>query len=122
MTISVQCAGCGRKLRVQDDLAGGNVRCPGCRALVAVPAEDEDEEQPRRRKKRRTRRGSSGGGEWAGRLVGVVIGLVIIAAGVTVLVLCAKDMLNVNPGVGIGLIVVGGLLTLKALGWIDIGG
>jgi hypothetical protein len=37
MPISVQC-GCGKALKVRDDLAGKKIKCPGCQAVVEVPA------------------------------------------------------------------------------------
>jgi hypothetical protein len=39
MPISFQC-GCGRTLRVKDELAGRRVRCPGCSTVLAVPKPD----------------------------------------------------------------------------------
>jgi DNA-directed RNA polymerase subunit RPC12/RpoP len=39
MPISFQC-GCGRNLRVKDELAGRRVRCPGCSSILAVPKPD----------------------------------------------------------------------------------
>jgi hypothetical protein len=39
MPISFQC-GCGRSLRVKDELAGLRVRCPGCSSILAVPKPD----------------------------------------------------------------------------------
>ncbi len=38
----VTCAECAKKLKVGDDLAGKKVRCPKCKALVAVPAPEAD--------------------------------------------------------------------------------
>jgi hypothetical protein len=35
--ISLACA-CGKALRVKDELAGRKVKCPGCQAVLAVPA------------------------------------------------------------------------------------
>ena len=46
MPIPVSCS-CGRSLRVKDELTGRKIRCPGCKAVLAVPrlavpdAEDE---------------------------------------------------------------------------------
>ena len=39
MPISFQC-GCGRSLRVKDELAGLRVRCPGCSSILTVPMPD----------------------------------------------------------------------------------
>jgi glutaredoxin len=39
MPISFPC-GCGRTLRVKDDLAGRNVRCPQCSSVLTVPNPD----------------------------------------------------------------------------------
>jgi ribosomal protein S27E len=36
-TLRVPCPNCGRELRPKSDLAGKRVRCPTCRATVAVP-------------------------------------------------------------------------------------
>jgi hypothetical protein len=48
MPITVACE-CGKQLRVKEELAGKKIRCPGCQAIVAVPAADaEMEESPRR--------------------------------------------------------------------------
>jgi hypothetical protein len=41
MPISFQC-GCGRNLRVKDELAGRQVRCPGCSTILAVSKPDID--------------------------------------------------------------------------------
>jgi hypothetical protein len=38
MSIELECLACGRNLRVRDELAGGKVRCPGCRKVMTVPA------------------------------------------------------------------------------------
>ncbi|MBI2807879.1 MAG: hypothetical protein HYX68_23090 [Planctomycetes bacterium] len=45
----VICPECDKKLKVNDSQAGKKVRCPDCRAVVAVPADDE-EEGPRAKK------------------------------------------------------------------------
>lgn len=37
MPITLSC-GCGKKLRVKDELAGRKVKCPGCAAVIAVVA------------------------------------------------------------------------------------
>jgi hypothetical protein len=46
MPIAVSC-GCGRSLRIKDELAGRKIRCPSCQGEVAVPrpqaAVDEDD-------------------------------------------------------------------------------
>lgn len=63
----VECPDCGKSLKVNDDLAGKRVRCPGCKKPFVVPGapvvelvEEEDEEpeqrvtrQPRRETERR---------------------------------------------------------------------
>jgi WD40 repeat protein len=36
--IVLACAGCDRKMRLDDDLAGKKVRCPACKATTVVPA------------------------------------------------------------------------------------
>lgn len=41
MPISLSCE-CGRALRVKEELAGKKVRCPECKAAVAVPAPEAD--------------------------------------------------------------------------------
>jgi hypothetical protein len=48
MPITVACE-CGKQLRVKEELAGKKIRCPGCQAIVVVPAADAVvEESPRR--------------------------------------------------------------------------
>jgi hypothetical protein len=37
MTISFQCTGCGRTLKVADDLAGRKGKCPQCKAMLYIP-------------------------------------------------------------------------------------
>ena len=37
MPISVACAGCEKKLKVPDTAAGKKIRCPACKAVIAVP-------------------------------------------------------------------------------------
>jgi len=34
MPITVKCEGCGKTLKVKDELAGKRVRCPGCGQVV----------------------------------------------------------------------------------------
>src|SRR5947209_19965792 len=41
MPISIQC-GCGRTLRVKDELAGRKVRCPECSTILTVPKSDAE--------------------------------------------------------------------------------
>lgn len=41
MPVPVTC-GCGKKMKVPDELVGRRVKCPGCGKGVAVPADDED--------------------------------------------------------------------------------
>jgi len=46
MPIAIQC-GCGRSLRVKDELAGRKARCPNCNSVLAIPqpaAEKNSEE------------------------------------------------------------------------------
>src|SRR5207237_4204437 len=52
MSINLTCE-CGKKLRVNEDKIGKRVKCPGCQAILTVPApEAEDEpEHPRKPKK-----------------------------------------------------------------------
>ena len=38
MSISVQCPGCEKKLKVKDELAGKRVKCPNCAQVVVVPS------------------------------------------------------------------------------------
>ena len=38
--------GCGKKLKVKDELAGRFARCPKCQATVPVPGTDAPEEEP----------------------------------------------------------------------------
>src|SRR5437660_8766957 len=38
MTIEFRCSQCSQRLRVPDDAAGKNARCPKCQALMMVPA------------------------------------------------------------------------------------
>src|SRR5262245_25660021 len=37
MAIEIHCPGCGRTLRVPDEHAGKQVRCPACRQLCTAP-------------------------------------------------------------------------------------
>ncbi len=37
---------CGKKIKVNDDLAGRAVRCPGCQKPIRVPRSPEDEDRP----------------------------------------------------------------------------
>src|ERR1019366_3445827 len=41
MPISIVCTGCEKKLKVPDAAAGKKIRCPACKAVVAVPAVEE---------------------------------------------------------------------------------
>src|SRR5262245_6841787 len=38
MAIAVPCPGCGRNLKVKDELAGKRIRCPDCGQVLLVPA------------------------------------------------------------------------------------
>ena len=38
MPITMTCSGCGESFRLQDELAGLEVRCPECEAVQVVPA------------------------------------------------------------------------------------
>jgi hypothetical protein len=66
MPISLSCD-CGRALRVKDELAGKNIRCPECKSILAVPAKEinagdlvlevipaDDEDESERRSSRRS--------------------------------------------------------------------
>ncbi len=37
MPISVQCPGCGKKLKAKDELAGKRVKCPSCGQVLGIP-------------------------------------------------------------------------------------
>jgi hypothetical protein len=61
MPVAVSCS-CGKNFSVKDDLAGKKIKCPGCQAVVQVPAaqpgpikasalDDEDPPPPKRLKK-----------------------------------------------------------------------
>ena len=41
MPITIACTGCDKKLKVPDTAAGKKVRCPACKAVVAVPEAEE---------------------------------------------------------------------------------
>jgi len=62
MTISIVCVDCGKKLRVQEKMAGGVVECPACGESQTVPGDDEDEavEEPRKKGKRKKKKGKPG--------------------------------------------------------------
>ena len=44
MPIEITCPNCSRKLRLRDDKAGRQIKCPGCGKALPVPAADADEE------------------------------------------------------------------------------
>lgn len=44
MSVPIQCAGCGGRFKVKDELAGKKVKCPQCQATVEVPAVAEGSE------------------------------------------------------------------------------
>ncbi|MHB1424521.1 MAG: hypothetical protein ACYC3I_15225 [Gemmataceae bacterium] len=44
MPIALSC-GCGRALRVKDELAGKNIRCPDCKSILTVPAKETEVEE-----------------------------------------------------------------------------
>ena len=49
MPITLACA-CGRAMRIKDELAGRKIRCPDCRAVLAVPEshlEEVEEDEAR---------------------------------------------------------------------------
>ena len=41
MPISITCTGCDKKLKVPDAAAGKKIRCPACKAVIAVPMQEE---------------------------------------------------------------------------------
>ena len=40
MSVTFACPGCGKSIKVRDELAGKKGKCPGCGAILTVP-EDE---------------------------------------------------------------------------------
>jgi hypothetical protein len=54
MAIVLQCD-CGKTLKVSDDFAGKKARCPGCKAVLDIPAADGDEEAVVAKPKQRAR-------------------------------------------------------------------
>ncbi len=46
MPLSVECPHCGSKYRVQDKLAGRNVKCPKCHTVIQVHAVGPDDKPP----------------------------------------------------------------------------
>src|SRR4051794_15042411 len=40
MSIRMACQECGRMLKIKDDLAGKQIKCPHCQALLRVPDEE----------------------------------------------------------------------------------
>jgi len=44
MPIDIECAQCGKKLRVKDTLAGKRAKCPGCGNILEIPAPDAEYE------------------------------------------------------------------------------
>jgi hypothetical protein len=93
MAILVTCA-CGKQLRLKDELAGKNVRCPECKQLLEVVADEppeRDEEKKDRRPPSKGKRGMEpanqsrmvlwilvGGGVAAVLLLGVVLVVVVV--------------------------------------------
>jgi DNA-directed RNA polymerase subunit RPC12/RpoP len=45
MPISFVCEHCGRSLNVRDDLAGAEIYCPDCRAILTVPGRELNSEE-----------------------------------------------------------------------------
>lgn len=43
MPISFTCDQCNRSLNVRDDLAGAEIYCPDCRAILTVPGDEADD-------------------------------------------------------------------------------
>ena len=43
MTIRFTCAGCGSLLKIKDDLAGTDGKCPKCKTEFVVPDADDQE-------------------------------------------------------------------------------
>ena len=48
----IECPECGRKLRVQDNLLGRKVKCPGCETTFTATGPDEEDEAPVVRRRR----------------------------------------------------------------------
>jgi hypothetical protein len=53
MPIHLECHGCGQKMRLKDEAAGGKVRCPACQYVMDIPGGEEEERLRRRRRRRR---------------------------------------------------------------------
>ena len=49
MPIIVKCEGCGKTLKVKDELARKRVKCPGCGAIVHTAKLARGATRPRRR-------------------------------------------------------------------------
>lgn len=43
MPIAFSCQSCGRDLRIKDELAGRQIYCPDCKAVLTVPGSTEDD-------------------------------------------------------------------------------
>lgn len=110
MAIQVRCD-CGRKLKLRDNLAGKQVRCPECEAVLDVPLADEvsyddmdefEAERPRRaasgsRGRRAPVKKSGGNGLVIGLIVGGVLLLILGGAVVALLLNSKTNNVAQNP-------------------------
>jgi len=86
MTIRIVCPECETPLKLADTLAGKKTRCPKCKSIVAVPAEEPEEEaeDPQPKKKKKKKRAGSRAGWIIG--LGVVVGVLLLIGGIFLLV------------------------------------
>jgi hypothetical protein len=86
MAVIVECS-CGEQLRVNDDLLGKKVQCPGCQGAVMVPASAPPADRAEEVRPRRERSGEgpgpqakqSGSGLWL--LLGLASGALLLCCG-----------------------------------------
>ena len=64
MAIAIRCSGCHKNYRVKDELAGRQVKCPGCSSAIQIPALPTNARRLRRSppRNRRVPPPSNGGG------------------------------------------------------------
>lgn len=110
MAIQVRCD-CGRKLKLRDNLAGKQIRCPDCEVVLEVPGAEEvgdgdmDEfevERPRRsasgsRGRRAPAKKSGGKGLVIGLIAGGALLLLLCGAVVALLLNSKTDKVAQNP-------------------------
>lgn len=101
MSIRMKCDSCSKVFSVSDEKAGRRVRCPGCEAVLSVPADEEPASAPRPRKAsgpKKKKKSAKSQGPWL--FVGIGVGALALIGVVGFLLTRGPDVpVNGDPAV-----------------------